>query len=210
MKFTNEVRAAIAVLRTAAENDFERHRIDVLERDLTAPPTVEVIDDKHQKFDGVTYRKQSNRKTRVCGHFVASVGIQRAIWSYYYGEIPDGYSIHHVDEDKNNNAIDNLQCLSNEEHAHMHYSKGKPVAENIKRIFTCQVCGKEYEAVDVGLNRYCSVECRDKARATRRYEKRVCAICGKIFLTYRDRKAKTCSAACAAKLRLLNRKKSRE
>lgn len=51
MKFTPEVQAALAVLRANAENDFEHHRLDVLERDLTAPPVVEVIDDKHQSLN---------------------------------------------------------------------------------------------------------------------------------------------------------------
>ena len=55
MKFTPEVVAALAVLREHAENDFERHRLDVLERDLTTPPQVEVIDEKTQIFAGVTF-----------------------------------------------------------------------------------------------------------------------------------------------------------
>ena len=41
MQMTDKVRVALAVLRDAAENDFERHRLDVLERDLTTPPVVE-------------------------------------------------------------------------------------------------------------------------------------------------------------------------
>jgi len=64
MKFTPEVVAALKVLRDNAETDFERHRIDVLERDLTAPPAPEVIDDKHQRFNGVTYM-QRQEKTQI-------------------------------------------------------------------------------------------------------------------------------------------------
>ena len=59
MKFTPEVVAALEVLRAAAENDFERHRIDVLERDLHEPPKVEVIDDKHQRFADILFFKQA-------------------------------------------------------------------------------------------------------------------------------------------------------
>lgn len=50
MEMTPEVITALTVLRNAAENDFERHRINVLERDLTSPPRVEVIDSAHQKL----------------------------------------------------------------------------------------------------------------------------------------------------------------
>lgn len=201
MKFTPEVVAALEVLRAAAENDFERHRLDVLKKNLTAPPQVEIIDETHQRFNGVTYRKQPDSENRAYGHYVASVGIQRAVWSYHHGEIPDGHSIHHIDEDKDNNNAENLQCLSNEEHSHTHYSKGNPVAESVKRKFTCEFCGQEYEATDVGLNRYCSKQCRDKARRQRRCVERVCVICGKTFWQSRDHRAKTCSTACAVKLR---------
>ena len=60
MKFTPEVIAALKTLKSAAENDFERHRLDVLEKDLTAPPKVEIIDEKHQKFLGVTYHEEKS------------------------------------------------------------------------------------------------------------------------------------------------------
>ena len=57
MKKPDRVAELLAELRDLTENDFERHRINVLERDLTSPPTVEIIDDTHQRFNGVTYSK---------------------------------------------------------------------------------------------------------------------------------------------------------
>ena len=48
MKNPERVDQLLAELRELADTDFERHRIDVLERDLIAPPQVEQIDDKHQ------------------------------------------------------------------------------------------------------------------------------------------------------------------
>lgn len=73
MKFTPEVITALQVLKDNAETDFERHRISVLENDLTNPPKVEVIDEKHQKFDGFIYHWVSS------GHFVLSSHIDRKI-----------------------------------------------------------------------------------------------------------------------------------
>lgn len=46
MKFTAEVVAALETLRQAAENDFERHRLDVLEKDLTE----ELFADKNEQW----------------------------------------------------------------------------------------------------------------------------------------------------------------
>lgn len=81
MKFTPEVQAALQTLKDNAESDFERHRIAVLEKDLTEPPKVEIIDDTHQKFDGVIYYKDKH------GHFNKGISIHRAVWRYYNGEI---------------------------------------------------------------------------------------------------------------------------
>ena len=44
-----------------------------------------------------------------------------AVWEYYNGSVPEGHSIHHYDEDKSNNEIRNLVCLSKQEHARFHY-----------------------------------------------------------------------------------------
>ena len=46
--------------------------------------------------------------------------LHRSIWSYYNGEIPEGYHIHHIDEDKSNNAIENLRLIEGREHLRMH------------------------------------------------------------------------------------------
>ena len=138
MKFTPEVVVALAVLRANAENDFERHRINVLERDLTAPPQVEVIDDTYQKFNDVVFHKNKQ------GHYVtSSTGIHRFVWQYYVGDIPEGYHVHHVDFDKANNQIENLQCLTKKEHSKIHRDK-LPYFENI-----CEVCGKTYVVINL-------------------------------------------------------------
>jgi hypothetical protein len=44
----------------------------------------------------------------------------RKIYESVYGKIPEGYHIHHKDGNCYNNNIDNLECLSPEEHAKIH------------------------------------------------------------------------------------------
>lgn len=46
--------------------------------------------------------------------------IHRMVWEYYNGKIPEGYVIHHKDENKLNNSIDNLQLLTRKEHKILH------------------------------------------------------------------------------------------
>lgn len=48
----------------------------------------------------------------------------RKIWAAANGSIPDGFDIHHVDGDRSNNDIDNLKCVSKEEHYQIHYAQG--------------------------------------------------------------------------------------
>ena len=188
MKFTSEVVAALNVLRHAAENDFERHRIDVLERDLTAPPVVEVIDDTHQRFNGTIYHKDKG------GHFLYSNMIHRDVWRYYHGEIPIGCEIHHDNENKEDNTISNLQLLTKSEHRALHNRRlAKP---NIEK--NCPICGKKFLPENSNV-KYCSRECYYESRFVAKVEK-ICPICGKKFLVARTHSAQRyCSRQCAGK-----------
>ena len=47
----------------------------------------------------------------------------RKIWENANGEIPKGHHIHHIDGDPYNNVLENLICLSEEEHAKIHESE---------------------------------------------------------------------------------------
>ena len=42
--------------------------------------------------------------------------LHRYVWETERGEIPPDHDIHHLDEDKTNNIIDNLECLPKSEH----------------------------------------------------------------------------------------------
>jgi hypothetical protein len=42
------------------------------------------------------------------------------IWEYHNGPVPVGFTIHHKDFNADNNNIENLQCLSNEDHVKLH------------------------------------------------------------------------------------------
>lgn len=222
MQMTDEVRRALQTLRDNASNDFERHRIDVLERDLTNPPRVEVIDDKHQSFLGISFRKRKG------GHyFNPMMSIYRLVWIYYRGELPPHAIIHHIDENKANNDIENLRSMEVSAHMKLHRRADK----NDSNLFVCQRCGVTFESI---ANRamYCST-CRKKRQrerqrkkdehkrldeetkrlneATRRIESiaggiRTCPICNRLFFNYRDHRhghadRKTCSAECEQKLR---------
>lgn len=198
MKFTPEVVAALAVLRAAAENDFERHRIDVLERDLTSPPAAEVIDENHQRFNNIVYKKTAS------GHFNRTLGIQQTIWAYVNGEIPKGYEIHHIDGNSANNTIENLQCMTKSEHTALHVTTG-----NI-REYRCVQCGKKFTSNNRAKNsRFCSRTCATTWRRANVQVEKACENCGKVFSTPKDRPSRFCSPHCSrAHAVLMQAKKS--
>ena len=70
---------------------------------------------KHIEIDYTKVRKDSYGYLIYKGYKV-----HRLIWENNYGEIPNGYHIHHLDGDKTNNNIKNLQILSFEEHMLIH------------------------------------------------------------------------------------------
>lgn len=58
------------------------------------------------------------------------VGVHILVWEEHYGKVPDGYIVHHKDENKNNYLIENLELLSKAEHMRKHqklgtYKRGK-------------------------------------------------------------------------------------
>lgn len=46
----------------------------------------------------------------------------RNVWIKYNGPIPKDYIIHHINEDKTDNRIENLQLMSRSEHIKLHYN----------------------------------------------------------------------------------------
>jgi hypothetical protein len=54
------------------------------------------------------YRLTNSRKVHIALH--------RYVWEKEKGNIPVGYEIHHIDGDKSNNNLNNLECLSKADH----------------------------------------------------------------------------------------------
>ena len=171
-----------------------------------------IIDDTHQSFNGVTYRRNKR------GWFqIPYSTIHRDVWEFHYGKIPDGYDIHHIDGDKANNQIDNLMCVTRKEHRQLHAEH----ADKKEFICCCLNCWNDFKAKSARA-RYCP-ECRkarQKAQAKARREAAkankppkepkpprlcTCVVCGKEFelkpTQSRNKGTKTCSPECHQKLR---------
>lgn len=59
--------------------------------------------------------------------------LHRLIWEDHYGKpVPEGYDIHHINLDKRDNRIQNLQCVERSLH-HRFHSKGRKHSKESKR-----------------------------------------------------------------------------
>ena len=205
MEMSDKVLAALEVLTDAAENDFELYRICNLVRDLIAPPKVAQIDENHATFNGKIYNKNQD------GYYISKRydAAHIAAFKYCCGDIPDGYEIHHKDENRDNNDVSNFQILTRSEHARLH-----AVKKFSKEIRTCPICGKEFEVDKESKAQCCSESCTHKLPYFKRTGKtvatrtKICVVCGKPFevsTAHNDHKKRgrlTCSPECMHQRRI--------
>lgn len=143
------------------------------------------------KFGGKNFYRQRN------GYYKGNRGwLHIVVWESANGKVPEGCEIHHRDFNPENNALENLQCLTKAEHVQIH-TANRPVHSH-----TCENCGRSYEAKNYNSqNRFCSKTCRIAFLRKQGYYdvEKVCEFCGRTFTTRKDRKARFCSNSCAKK-----------
>ena len=74
--------------------------------------------EKFQYFNGVKFTRDDRT-----GYYLNSTIRKRMhqyVWEFFYGEIPEGYCVHHIDHDKSNNEIDNLVLMKIKDHSRFH------------------------------------------------------------------------------------------
>ena len=80
-------------------------------------------------YNGITFRRYPESKRASDRNYFKpnSVHVRkgvehlhREIWKAERGAIPDGYHVHHKDQDTANNSIDNLECIPQIEHIRIH------------------------------------------------------------------------------------------
>jgi len=93
--------------------------------------------------------------------------MERALGRY----LEPGEVVHHINGDKQDNRLENLELMTQSDHMKLHHINYKP-----KQIMlTCEECGKEFKVKPSRANimdpksqrKHCSRECDDKARSKR-------------------------------------------
>lgn len=161
------------------------------------------------EFEGKTWHKRKGKGD----YYFTLVSLHRAVWEAAYGTIPKGYHIHHINDDKHDNRIENLELLSHSEHskhhaeAHLGPYRKKAVqtsqaamarnrATRMEIARTCAQCGREYYSSAAHPLRYCSSACVEQARSGAfAGEVRQCDQCGTEY-TASQRVQRYCSRVC--------------
>lgn len=160
---------------------------------------------KHQEFNGITfYQTEENDYFR---HSIKGTTIlmHRYVWEFYNCKIPKGYHIHHIDGNKANNDISNLQLLKGTEHWSLH---GKILTDEEREWRRENVITKAVpKAVDWHKSEDGKLWHKEqvKYRKDNRSE-RICTCeqCGKEFTTFSNKDSKFCSNSCKSKYRRAN------
>lgn len=86
-----------------------------------------------------------------------SILLHRYIWEQANGPIPEGHEIHHKDHDPMNNVLENLECLTAQDHRDHHAAANTKYPKE-KR---CEVCNELYEPAPTkrARSKTCSRKC---------------------------------------------------
>ncbi|MGE0294949.1 MAG: HNH endonuclease signature motif containing protein [Hyphomonadaceae bacterium] len=158
------------------------------------------------EFNGVVYRRYPQAKRRDdrvyfrCGGGDIAKGfgyLHRDIWKYHHGPIPEGFHVHHKDEDPDNNSIDNLEILP----AHEHFKKHPTLAEEIphlrQQMNHARKFASQWHGSPAGLKWHS--EHGKAAYAKRTLVTKTCSLCGSKYETKnRNPKDQFCSNKCRA------------
>lgn len=156
---------------------------------------VHVISDTIQEFNGERFY--------LCGNYFQHKGkrLHVTVWKYHNGDIPKGYHVHHMDENRSNNQIENLCMVEASLHVSRHSSSR--VEYNQKHIKEMQDQAKEWHRSAEGREWH-SKKAKEQW-ADKKAREYTCSECGKKFFSmhdYADDQNIFCSNACKTKHRV--------
>ena len=157
---------------------------------------VNVISDTVQEFNGERFY--------LCGFYFQHSGkrLHRAVWKYHNGEIPKGYHIHHKDENRSNNSIENLEMIKGSEHLALHGAEEKNKVNARKNMHKAMECAKEWHGTKEGFAFHSKLS--KETWAKREMQTYNCSFCGKEFQTkkiYGANMNHFCHPNCKARFR---------
>lgn len=154
---------------------------------------------KVQRFNGRDFILQANGYYRDSDWNL----LHRCVWEYYNCKIPEGYEIHHIDLNKSNNDISNLQLLTIAEHKKLHADLLTSEQRNWRRDNMNKVARPQaikWHKSEVGSEWHSKHIQEQRERGAFKREL-VCTYCGKSFIGEKKGENTFCSNACKSAYR---------
>lgn len=162
--------------------------------------------------DLAMFKGEKFRRDKRTGYFLSAlkhagkrIRLHVAVWEDSYGAIPEGMSIHHIDHDKNNNEISNLQLIASDEHTRLHMGERTEEQKEAARrniIEKGVPAAVKWHKSDAGHKWH--IEHGADVWKNAKPIEYTCANCGKTFESiahYSERNNKFCSNNCRAAFR---------
>lgn len=128
-----------------------------------------------------------------------TIRLQRAVWEFYNGKIEGDMHVHHIDGNKSNNSIENLELLTPTEHAKKH---GKRTAQLWQKKYMQKArergrekC-KEWHSSEEGRKWHSE---HQKITTQKNIITKICTDCGAEFRTWHDKREQTLCRKCRDK-----------
>lgn len=152
------------------------------------------------EYDGLTFVRDDRT-----GYYLNSrthKRLHRYVWEKYNGVIPNGYDVHHIDRNKGNNDISNLQLLPRKEHLKLHgelQTEGERQRKRENLNLTARPKACEWHGSEEG--RKWHSEHGKKVAEQLQERKYTCLQCGKEFYKKPLGQIKFCCNACKSAYR---------
>lgn len=158
------------------------------------------------EYNGVRFYRYPNSNRRAHRDYF-SPGIQakqngvdllhRQVWKDHFGDIPDGYQIHHKDENTLNNDLSNLECVTAKQHLHKHPARLARCRseEQMVHLESIREKTKAWHGSEEGLEWHIQ-HAKNIGFGQHKLVDVECAICGKSFQTKRKAERNYCSKEC--------------
>lgn len=129
--------------------------------------------------------------------------LHRDVWEHERGPIPDGWHIHHIDGNPENNDISNLECVSPKQHAERHVWDDERKRRQAEHLDKIRDATKSWHASDEGRAKHREIGALAYAAFTP--EPKPCEHCGTSFA---PRKIGNQDRFCSGKCKSAWRRKS--